>query len=191
MRSWARLAAGFERGELPPVPILHLSVDGAVSEAASDRLFGPNGMAILPDGRTLVVAESFASRLTAFEIGPRGKLHNKRTWASFGEQIHTTVSSALMSVEPVPDGIAADAEGAVWIADARGGGALRIAEGGKVLNRITFGSETAIAVALGGPEGMTLYAMVGPPFAKMAGVFASTDRLYSVYACPVSVPGLH
>lgn len=181
------LGEGFADGLLPPVPIFRVTSDGAVHVAA-DGLYGPNGMALTPDGKTLIVAESFASRLTAFDIDAEGELSNRRTWAALGEGVAISVSAVLQTDEVIPDGIALGAEGTVWVADARGGGALRVAEGGRIIERRTFGSETAIAVALG-PGDATLYAMVGPPFREMAGIFATEERRYSIWACRLDAGG--
>jgi sugar lactone lactonase YvrE len=183
------LGTGFAEGLLPPIPIFHIGADGTV-DVAAEGLYGPNGMVITPDGKTLIVAESFASRLTAFDVAGDGSLSNRRIWASFGENEITSVAALLEKDFVIPDGIALDADGAVWVADARGGGASRVAEGGKILDQRSFGSDTAVAVALGGQDGRTLYAMVGPPFHKMADIFSSTDRFYSVRACPVDVAGV-
>jgi sugar lactone lactonase YvrE len=79
----------------------------------------PNGMAITEDGATLIVAESYGNRLTAFDIGPEGDLGQRRTWAATGDD-H-------------PDGICLDAEGAVWYADVANRHCVRVREGGEVL----------------------------------------------------------
>jgi sugar lactone lactonase YvrE len=182
------LATGFERGELAPVAVFHVGIEGSVTKATPE-LYGANGMVMTPDGKTLVVAESFASRLTAFDIASDGTLSNGRTWASFNDKVATSIADVLASDAIIPDGIAIDAEAAIWMADARGGGAMRVAEGGEVLERRTFGTDTAIATALGGDDLKILYVMVGPPFARAVELLASTERRYSVYACPVSVAG--
>ena len=66
----------------------------------------------------LIVAETLALRLTAFDIAPDGSLSNRRVWADL---------SAHMAA---PDGICLDAEGAVWIANALAPRLMRIGEGG-------------------------------------------------------------
>lgn len=180
------LDAAFSSGQLPPTAIFHIRADGSVVVAA-DMLFGPNGMVITPDGKTLIVAESFASRLTAFDIDSDGSLSRRRKWASFADVQLDSVDAVLSSDAPLPDGIALDAEGAIWMADARGGGAVRVAEGGRILESRQFGDSTAVAVALGGDDKRTLFAMVAPPFERMASIFESEDRFSSIYSCPVSV----
>lgn len=114
---------------------------GHVHTVATGLRF-PNGMVITPDGGTLVVAESLGRRLSAFDIGIDGTLTNQRVWAELG-----TV---------VPDGIALDADGAVWVADAGGSRCVRVAVGGEVLQEVTT-SRSCYACMLGGPDGRTLF----------------------------------
>ncbi len=100
----------------------------------------PNGMIITPDGRTLIISESFAGRLTAFDIDEDGGLSNRRVFADgLG-----------------PDGICLDAEGAVWVSTG-GSSVVRVAEGGAVRQRVELGKNRApFALMLGGPDRRTL-----------------------------------
>ncbi len=125
--------------------LLKVDPDGVVSVAAADMQF-PNGTAITPDGQTLIVAETFARRLTAFDIAPDGTLSNRRVWADLG-----TVA---------PDGICLDAEGAVWVASPRSNEFVRVLEGGAVTRRIPAANQ-AIACALGGEDGKRLFLVTG------------------------------
>ncbi len=140
-------AAMAERGleaVLADAPTARLALvlpDGQVRVAASDMHF-PNGSVITPDGRTLIVAETFAARLTAFDIGPDGALSNRRVWAPTGGR--------------PPDGIALDAAGAIWVANPMGAECVRIAEGGEVLETIDTG-QACYACMLGGDDGRTLF----------------------------------
>jgi sugar lactone lactonase YvrE len=122
--------------------------DGTVSVAASDMVF-PNGSVITPDGRTLIVAETLALRLTAFDIAGDGTLTNRRVWAD------------LSAVMGAADGICLDAEGAVWIANAVAPQCLRVAEGGEILDTIDT-TQTAFACMLGGDDGNDLFVMTAP-----------------------------
>lgn len=115
--------------------------DGRVEVAARDLRF-PNGTVITPDGRTLVVAESFGARLTAFDVAEDGSLHGRREWAALERA--------------VPDGICLDAEDAIWVASPVGHQVLRVREGGEVIHRIPIENE-AFACMLGGTEGCTLF----------------------------------
>jgi sugar lactone lactonase YvrE len=106
----------------------------------------PNGTVITPDGRTLIIAESLGRRLTAFDVGPDGSLSRRRTWADLsGRQV-------------APDGICLDAEGAVWAANALSPVAVRVAEGGAVLDEVEF-SQTCFACMLGGEDGRQLFGL--------------------------------
>ena len=122
--------------------------DGTIN-VASDGLIFPNGMVVTPDGKTMIVAETLALRLTAFDIAPDGSLSNRRVWADL---------SAHMAA---PDGICLDAEGAVWIANALAPRLMRIGEGGVVLDEVETTMNT-YACMLGGPEGKHLFAMTAP-----------------------------
>ena len=122
--------------------------DGTIN-VASDGLIFPNGMVITPDGKTMIVAETLALRLTAFDIALDGSLSNRRVWADL---------SAHMAA---PDGICLDAEGAVWIANALAPRLMRIGEGGVVLDEVETTMNT-YACMLGGPEGKHLFAMTAP-----------------------------
>ncbi|MGV9800711.1 SMP-30/gluconolactonase/LRE family protein [Mycobacterium sp. NPDC003449] len=109
----------------------------------AERLDFPNGMAITPDGRTLIVAESTGRRLSAFTVAADGALTDRRVFAE--------------RLDGPPDGIAIDNAGGVWAAMTLAHQFERIVESGAVTDRIDTGGRTAIACALGGPEGRTLF----------------------------------
>jgi sugar lactone lactonase YvrE len=128
------------RGEAPG-RIALITPDGAVRQVA-DGLAFPNGMVVTPDNATLIVAESFARRLAAFDIGADGALSNRRVWA-----------------DVTGDGICLDAEGAVWTSDVQPGDrgvVQRVARGGEVLERIEL-DRPCYACMLGGDDGRTLF----------------------------------
>ena len=129
-------------GEFAPGLIAVVTADGSVRQVADGIAF-PNGMAITPDGSTLIVAESYAAVLTAFDIEPDGGLSNRRAWAELGEGA-------------APDGICLDAEGAVWYGDVPNRHCRRVAEGGQVLETIDL-DRGCFACALGGDDGRTLF----------------------------------
>jgi sugar lactone lactonase YvrE len=108
---------------------------------AEEIAFG-NGMAVTPDGSTLIVAESYASQLTAFDIEDDGGLSNRRVWA------HIEGSA--------PDGICIDAEGAVWYADVPNRLCARVRRGGEVVDEIAL-DRGCFSCALGGDDGRTLF----------------------------------
>jgi sugar lactone lactonase YvrE len=138
--------------------------DGTVSTVAEDLGF-PNGMVILPGG-VLVVAETFAGRLTAFDVDEDGRLSNRRVWAQFGETPQTEdVGEALQRLQVAPDGICADAEGAIWVADPLHVRVIRVGEGGEILDEIPTGMGV-YACMLGGDDGRTLFLCAAPSFAE-------------------------
>jgi sugar lactone lactonase YvrE len=126
---------------LVPAALALVTPDGAVRVAAADLEF-PNGTVITPDGKTLIVGESFGGRLTAFDILPDGMLANRRVWAQLEGA--------------VPDGICLDAEGAIWVASPLSSEVLRVREGGAVARRIAVETQ-AIACMLGGADRRTLF----------------------------------
>ncbi|OWW19282.1 SMP-30/gluconolactonase/LRE family protein [Noviherbaspirillum denitrificans] len=135
----------FNREAPRPTTLQLVMPDGATRVAADELLF-PNGVVITPDGGTLIVAETFGKRLTAFDIAADGSLAQRRVWADLGEAS--------------PDGICLDAEGAVWIASPPTSEFLRVHEGGRISDRIPVDAQ-AIACALGGPERKTLFMVTG------------------------------
>ncbi|ART70990.1 gluconolactonase [Mycobacterium dioxanotrophicus] len=122
--------------------VVRIDPDRTVHVVADDLDF-PNGMVITPDGSTLIVAESTGRRLTAFTIDSEGGLSGRRIFAD--------------GLDGPPDGLAIDAEGGVWTALTLAHEFQRIIEGGAVTDRVDVGERTAIACALGGPEGRTLF----------------------------------
>jgi sugar lactone lactonase YvrE len=136
---------GFDRhrGEPPRTACLaRVDPAGTVSRAAEDLMF-PNGTVITPDGGTLIVAETYAKRLTAFDRDRAGGLSNRRVFVDLGENY--------------PDGICLDAEGAVWVADPRNNVVLRVHEGGRRSRQISTGDRGAYACMLGGADRRTLF----------------------------------
>ena len=137
---------GYDRhkGEPPRTTCLaRVDPDGRVTRAAED-LFFPNGTVITPDGRTLIIGETQAHRLTAFDVAADGTLSNRRVWAALDERVF-------------PDGMCLDAEGAIWVSDARGPALLRVREGGKVDATVSTGTRYAFACMLGGADRRTLF----------------------------------
>jgi sugar lactone lactonase YvrE len=145
--------------------------DGLVRKVAEDIVFG-NGMAITEEGSTLIVAESWARRLSAFDIARDGGLSNRRVWADFGDSPH--------------DGICTDAGGAVWYADVPNKRCTRVREVGEVLQTIEL-DLGCFACALGGPEGRTLFMVArewhGPE------TMADEDRTGQILTAQAPAPG--
>lgn len=127
---------------IAPGTLARIDADQSVHAAATNLLFA-NGMVLVNGGNTLVVAETYRGCLTAFDIESTGDLVNRRLWAQLPEG-------------DVPDGICVDAEGAIWVASPTTGSVLRVLEGGEVTDSILT-SRKAIACALGGNDGRTLF----------------------------------
>ncbi len=143
--------------------LISVAPDGTAAIAASDLAF-PNGAALTPDGRTLIIAESMANRLSAFTVCD-GRLTQRRTWAAFGNPPATTdVARIVNEADVVPDGICLDAEGAVWVADVVKQRLIRVAEGGAILDELKTNGLCAFACMLGGNDGRTLFACAAPTF---------------------------
>jgi len=142
-------SVGFQFGqeEFRPGIIALVTPDGSVRQVADGVAF-PNGMVVTPDNKTLIIAESFAGTLTAFDIAPDGGLSNRRVWADVGGP-------------GSGDGICLDAEGAVWcsVVHDRKPACLRVREGGHVLDRIPL-ELSCFACMLGGEDGRSLFMMV-------------------------------
>jgi len=135
------------REQFAPANLVRVTPSGEASVVAEDLGF-PNGTVITPDGRTLIVGESFSRRLTAFDIQPDGGLANRRVFAETGDA--------------VPDGICLDAEGAVWIASPSTQEAVRIRQGGEVAARVSTAPHGCFACMLGGAGGRTLFLLTAP-----------------------------
>jgi sugar lactone lactonase YvrE len=158
----------FPGGEFAPGMVVLVTPDGDVSQVA-DGLAFPNGMAISQDGATLIVAESYANQLTAYDIGGDGSLGSRRVWAATpGDH---------------PDGICVDAEGAVWYADVGNQHCVRVREGGEVL--ATFGMDRgAFACVLSRGEDPRLF-VVGQVYGGPGASVPSGQ----VLAFPAPAPG--
>jgi sugar lactone lactonase YvrE len=162
---------------IQPTVLIRVAPDGRAAVVATDLVF-PNGMALSPDGRTLIVAETFAGRVSAFERAADGTLGARRAWADFAPGRYATIPELIASGSPLPDGIALDAEGALWMADAAGTAALRVADGGEVLERVESGDERAVyAVALGGDDGKTLFMCTSVAYGKGDPTASPTSRI--------------
>jgi len=163
-------------GRAPKVPasLALVDTDGSVSRVADDLMF-PNGCAITRDGRTLLVAETFAARVTSFRINDDGSLSNREMYCDLGGAL--------------PDGICLDGEGAVWCACPVEHQVLRVRQGGEITDRVDLGDRQPFACILGGPLRRTLFVCsattVNPKRAKEL----REGRIESI-AVPVAGAGL-
>jgi len=133
----------FPGGEFAPGIIALVTPDGSARQVADGVAF-PNGMVVTPDNSTLILAESYAKALTAFDIAPDGALSNRRVWADLDGGY--------------PDGICLDVENAIWYADVPNKRCVRVREGGEVLQTIEL-DRGCFACMLGGVDRRTLFLM--------------------------------
>jgi sugar lactone lactonase YvrE len=158
--------------EFKPGSVSLVTADGSVNQVADDIAF-PNGMAVTADNSVLIVADSYRHNLLAFDIGPDGGLSGRRVWADLGDG--------------VPDGIAVDAQTAVWYADVPNRRCVRVTEGGAV-RQVVHLDRGGFACALGGPDRLTLFVVA----AKWLGMSQSdlvAPGSGQVLATVVDVPG--
>jgi sugar lactone lactonase YvrE len=163
--------------------LIRVDPDGTASVVAEDLVF-PNGSVITDEG-VLLVGESFANRVSAFDIAADGSLTNRREWATFGAPITTwDFGEALPQMVVVPDGCCLDAAGHLWIADALHSRVVRVAPGGNIVDEIV--TETAVfACMLGGGDGRRLFCCLAPDFDEHA---RSAARDAQLVATTVDVP---
>jgi sugar lactone lactonase YvrE len=157
--------------EFAPGIVALVTPDGSARQVADGIAF-PNGMVVTPDDATLIVAESYAKRLTAFDIAADGSLSNRRVWADLQDG--------------VPDGICLDAENAVWYGDVPNKRCVRVREGGDVLQTIEL-DRGCFACALGGPDRRTLF-MMATEWSGPANMFAE-PRTGQVLTAEAPAPG--
>ncbi|TPJ58690.1 SMP-30/gluconolactonase/LRE family protein [Mesorhizobium sp. B2-6-1] len=153
-----------------PGTIVLITPDGTARQVAENIAFA-NGMAVTPDNRTLIIAESHSNRLTAFDIAADGTLANRRVWAD---------------LDGYPDGICLDAEGTVWYADVPNKRCAQVREGGELLQTVTA-DRGCFACMLGGVDGRTLFITA----AEWRGFdhMSSDARTGQVLGVAVSSPG--
>ncbi len=130
------------RSTFKAAELIRVDPDGSARIVADDMAF-PNGTIITPDGRTLVVGESYAGRLTAFDIADDGALTGRRVWAQLPQGT-------------VPDGICLDAANGIWVASPTTRECVRVEEGGRITHQVGF-EDGAFACMLGGADRRTLF----------------------------------
>ena len=154
----------------PAATLARVDPDGSVHAAATGLHF-PNGSVLTPDGRTLIVAETLAMRLTAFEVDADGSIGRRRVWANLGQR--------------APDGICLDAEGHVWVANALAPECVRVAPGGEIVATVTT-SQPCYACMLGGEDRRTLYALTAQ---SSVAAIAATEPQGRIESQRVATPG--
>lgn len=125
-----------------PANIARVSPDGAITVVAHDLTF-PNGMVTVDSGRTFVVSETFANRLTAYDLDAKGGLSNRRVYAQLGDR--------------TPDGLCVDRQDGIWVASFATSEFIRIARDGTITDRLFCENKRAVSCALGGEDLKTLF----------------------------------
>ena len=138
----------YDGEEIKPTNLI-LVRPGEEPVLAADNLFFPNGTVITPDNKTLIVGETYAARLTAFDKSEDGSLSNRRIWADLKV-------NAEEGTVPLPDGMCIDEEGAIWVASPSTAEVIRVHEGGMISERIPV-QTNAFACMLGGEDRKTLF----------------------------------
>ena len=138
----------YDGEEIKPTNLI-LVRPGEEPVLAAENLFFPNGTVITPDNKTLIVGETYAARLTAFDKSEDGSLSNRRIWADLKV-------NAEEGTVPLPDGMCIDEEGAIWVASPSTAEVIRVHEGGMISERIPV-QTNAFACMLGGEDRRTLF----------------------------------
>lgn len=161
----------YDGGEERKLASLHrVDPDGSICEVA-DGVDFPNGAVIINGGETLVIAETWIGKLTAFDLNEDGTLTNRRTFADLGGR--------------QPDGICADKDNAIWVGCFNTGEFLRVQDGGNITDRIVFDGR-AVSCILGGPDMRQLFCTV---YAGTIPELVAKQRKGCVYTLTVDVPG--
>ena len=166
-------------GELDPVRptgLVRVDPDGS-SRIVATGLYVPNGAVITPAGE-LWLAETFAARISAWTMGADGALTRRRVLHDFavGSPLPRDVADALVILPVLPDGMALDGQGRLWVADAKGGGVLCLA-GGEVVERVPTSPLTAYGVAIGGERGDQLFVCAAPSLRDLDRNGATTESV--------------
>ena len=174
-----------DMSRLGQTSLVRVDPDGAVAKTGGEVYF-PNGACITPDGKTLLLAETFLGRISAFDIAEDGALSGRRAWAAFGEPPATNDLGAAMAAMPIlPDGMCLDAEGCLWVACPKSCAVYRVGPGGKIHETVGTGAQGVFSASLGGEDGKTLFLCCAAPLNTddHAVVHEATLR-----ACAVDVP---
>ncbi len=168
-----------------PTSLLRIMPDGAISVAADDVLF-PNGIVIDERAGIVYLAETYRARITAWDYRA-GELTDRRVWHQFSPDPGVyDIPTVTPLIDVVPDGLAQDAEGMLWVADAKGHGISRIDQHGTVVDFVETGLAVYAAV-LGGADGRDLLMCCAPPVETFD---ASQESRSVLMRCRVDVPGV-
>lgn len=149
--------------QLETTNLLRVDSDGTVTVAAEGLIF-PNGIVFSADAKSLFVAETYLGRVTSFPVLGNGVLGKPEVWAQFGTvPAELEIKSATTHLPILPDGLALDIEGGIWVADAKGSGIARVLASGETAEYVSTGDLSVYAATFGGPHMTTLYLCASPP----------------------------
>jgi sugar lactone lactonase YvrE len=152
---------GFRFGEEEPALGRILKVDPeGVAEIVVEGVCLPNGMVLSPEGRSLIVAETFGGRLSRFAVGPDGELDDRETFFQFDDLDWVGEMEKSMQRAVAPDGICLDANGDVWVGNPLRSEIACVSDTGQIVDTVQL-SQPGIACVLGGPDGRTLFVTTG------------------------------
>ena len=175
--------------DIKPTVLIKVDSNGNSSIAASNLDF-PNGTVITPDGKKLIIGETYAGRLTAFDLDTDGNLSNRRVWAHMMPNLfyYSTRIMRLLKITPkegkgipypVPDGICLDEKMGIWIASPTTSEVVRYTEGGKITDRITTPNR-AYACMLGGSDGKKLFVCTADASEPEEAKAVKSGKIYSI-----------
>ncbi|TCP42052.1 sugar lactone lactonase YvrE [Tamaricihabitans halophyticus] len=187
-RAWVgTIGFAIQEGANPTTgELFRVDPDGSVTVAATE-MWCPNGVVTIDGGNTLVVAESFAGRLTAFTINQDGSLQDRRTLAQFGTPpAQASGPEMLAAIELAPDGLAVDAEDHIWAADASGQRVVRVSPAGEIVDEVAHPDGTnTYTCALGGANGRQLLVAASQGvFEALAGVDGTAELIVTEVDVP-------
>ena len=161
--------------DVKPTCLIHVDPQGN-AEIAAKKLDFPNGTVITPDGKKMIIGETYAGRLTSFDIGLDKRLSNRKVWAkmmptwyyigvrfalaTIYKLLNLQVKEGSITPFPVPDGICLDEGNGVWVASPTTSEVIRFEEGGVITDRLAT-PDRAYACMLGGDDGKTLFVITG------------------------------
>jgi len=167
---------GFDvAGNAPPAAtsLVRVEPDGVIVKEGPGLVF-PNGAVLVDGGRGLIVAETFADRLSYVSVGVDARLDLRRDFAR-------------LPPGSGPDGIDVDADGAVWVACAFGEAVVRVLRDGSIAEILEFPNEGVYCCVLGGEDGRTLHVALASTDEELA----AREPTGRVVTHRVDVPGQH
>ena len=174
---------------IKPTCLIHVDPEGN-ADIAAEKLDFPNGTVITPDGKKMIIGETYGGKLTSFDIDENKKLSGRKVWAQMIPNSYYLLTRIVRALKipvkegratpyPVPDGICLDNNMGVWVASPTTAEVVRYTEGGIITNRITTPNR-AYACMLGGKEGKTLFVCTAKTSTPEQASVEKTGKIYSI-----------